>query len=428
MESSKILYLSYDGMTDPLGQSQVLPYLTGLAEKGWDITLVSFEKPERAAEQPSIAHSIAAAGITWKPMRYHKSPPVLSTLYDLQRLKKQIAAWQADAPFGLVHCRGYITALAGQWMKQTYGVKMVFDMRGFFADERVEGGLWNLKNPVYRAIYRFFKKKEREFLTGADYNICLTHKGASILQGWFKNEGGIPVKVIPCCVDMELFDPKKVSPAERESRLAGLGISSGRKVFAYLGSIGTWYMLNEMLDFFQSALQQFPNAVFLFITKESREQIFVKAAERGIPEQNLRVVSAQRQEVPKLLSIADASVFFIKPVFSKQASSPTKQGELMAMGIPVICNSGVGDTDHVIERYGAGCLVKDCTLAGYRQALHNWQQLMAQGFDAAAVRKGASEFFALPNGVMAYHEVYQAVLGRQAIVQSKQPSISQALN
>ena len=38
------LYLSYDGISDPLGQSQVLPYLKGLARLGHKIHLISFEK------------------------------------------------------------------------------------------------------------------------------------------------------------------------------------------------------------------------------------------------------------------------------------------------------------------------------------------------------------------------------------------------
>ena len=47
MELHRVLYVSYDGMTDPLGQSQVLPYILGLNKKGYQFTLVSFEKPER---------------------------------------------------------------------------------------------------------------------------------------------------------------------------------------------------------------------------------------------------------------------------------------------------------------------------------------------------------------------------------------------
>ena len=34
-------------MTDPLGQSQVLPYLIGLTKEGYQFTILSFEKKER---------------------------------------------------------------------------------------------------------------------------------------------------------------------------------------------------------------------------------------------------------------------------------------------------------------------------------------------------------------------------------------------
>ena len=47
----RALYISYDGMTDPLGRSQVLPYLQGLSERGHEITLLSCEKPARMAAE-----------------------------------------------------------------------------------------------------------------------------------------------------------------------------------------------------------------------------------------------------------------------------------------------------------------------------------------------------------------------------------------
>ena len=47
----KVLYLTYDGLTDPLGQSQILPYLKMLSTKGAEISIISFEKKQRFAEQ-----------------------------------------------------------------------------------------------------------------------------------------------------------------------------------------------------------------------------------------------------------------------------------------------------------------------------------------------------------------------------------------
>ena len=39
----KTLYLSYDGLTDPLGQSQVLPYIMGLGDKGFRFAIITFK-------------------------------------------------------------------------------------------------------------------------------------------------------------------------------------------------------------------------------------------------------------------------------------------------------------------------------------------------------------------------------------------------
>ena len=42
----QVLYISYDGMTDNLGQSQVIPYLIGLQKLGYSIHILSCEKPQ----------------------------------------------------------------------------------------------------------------------------------------------------------------------------------------------------------------------------------------------------------------------------------------------------------------------------------------------------------------------------------------------
>ena len=64
--------------------------------------------------------------------------------------------------FHIVHCRSYISALVGLAMKKQFGTKFIFDMRGFWADERIEGGIWKLSHPLYRLIYKFIKKQEKQ--------------------------------------------------------------------------------------------------------------------------------------------------------------------------------------------------------------------------------------------------------------------------
>ena len=83
-----ILFISYDGMTDPLGQSQVIPYLSGLTRYGYRFTILSCDKPEKyAANKNYVEELLHEASIKWVSIPYHKSPPVLSSIYDYQKLK-----------------------------------------------------------------------------------------------------------------------------------------------------------------------------------------------------------------------------------------------------------------------------------------------------------------------------------------------------
>ena len=50
----KTLYITRNGMCEPLGQSQVLAYLRGLS-KSYAYTLISFEKPEDLADGEELS-------------------------------------------------------------------------------------------------------------------------------------------------------------------------------------------------------------------------------------------------------------------------------------------------------------------------------------------------------------------------------------
>lgn len=410
--NKRILYISYDGMTDPLGQSQVLPYLTGLSGLGYVITLLSFEKKERFEQgKEAIDHICNQNGIKWQPQFYTKKPPVLSTVKDVRMMKKQAAILHKAERFDIVHCRSYISALAGIWMKKKFRTKFVFDMRGFWADERVDGGLWDIKKPLYNMIYRFFKKKEKDFLQTADHIVSLTHNAKNEILSWpYIDAQSTPIEVIPCCVDTELFDPARLTNNDLIAKKNELGIPLQSQVVSYIGSIGTWYMLDEMLDFFKVALHKKADSYFLVVTADEASVINKKAAAKGIPAERIIIRSAKRQEVPLYIAVSDRSLFFIKPAYSKKASSPTKQGEIMAMGKPVICNTGVGDTDLIVRDYQSGILVDAFTTDAYASALSADDQT-----DPVNIRKGALDFFSLNNGIKRYHHVYQAVLSHTTV-------------
>jgi glycosyltransferase involved in cell wall biosynthesis len=405
--SKQILYLSYDGMTDPLGQSQVLPYLIGLTKEGYTFHLISFEKQQRFEQHKEHIQKICDEnGIHWYPNKYSPSSPLISTVWDVMQMSKLAFSLHQKYKFEIVHCRSYISALVGLSLKKKKNVKFVFDMRGFWADERVDGGLWSLKHPVFKFVYNFFKKKEIQYFKKSDYTISLTHNGKNEIESWKELKNDLPkIQIIPCCVDLELFNQEKISFDQKNELRNKLNLKQDDFVLGYVGSIGTWYMLPEMLDYFKILKTENPKAKFLFVTGEKPSTIIDLAFEKNISKEDIIITSCLHKEVPLNISIFDTSIFFIRPTFSKKASSPTKQGEIMAMGIPLVCNSGVGDTDFVVEKYSAGKVIKEFNDEIYLKSIQTEIEI-----DKELIKQGAKEFYSLEAGVKKYLEVYKSLI------------------
>lgn len=403
----KVLFISYDGMTDPLGQSQVIPYLQGLSRQGYKVTLLSCEKKERFQRLSGNIQSVLdKSGIQWKTIFFTRRPPFLSKMYDVWHLKKTAAKLHQQEKFNFTHCRSYVSVEAGLYLYRRYKLPFLFDMRGFWVDERVDNGQWNLSNPFFKFFYNRYKKKEKIYFRDAHHIISLTWKGKDELI----NRYGVPaekITVIPCCVDLDHFDYKKIKPEEVQNKKAQLGIKNGDTVISYLGSLGGWYLVREMLDFFLEMKKMVPHAKFLFITQDPPDMIFKAAVESGADKNDIIVQPALRHEVPFYLSLSDRSIFFIKDAYSKRASSPTKQGEIMAMGIPLICND-IGDTGKIVEASKAGSLVREFKKDEYHKVVNQLESL--QSINREKIRNAAFEYYDLEKGVQRYSEVYKRMI------------------
>lgn len=403
----RVLFISIDGMTDPLGQSQVLPYLLALGQHGFAITIISCEKEHNFRQQEAdVRKRLAESGIEWRFCFYERRFPLLSQRGNLARLKA-LASAEANQHKGrlVAHCRSYLAALAGLHLKRKTGARFLFDMRGFWADERRDGGIWKPWNPIHNWLYRYFKNKELQMLREADFVITLTEKSRRLVCDWVV--AAERSAVIPCCADLDHFHPK--AGAGKEQLKKNLGIAAPSFVWGYLGSLGTWYMLEEMLDFFEAYLKQNSDGVFLFITPDEPEAINRQARARNIPADRIIIRHATRQEVPAYISVFDAGLFFIRPTFSKLASSPTKMAEILACGIPVVTNSGVGDTDNIILSSGCGLVVQDFTPAAYEQVFNRMYEVVSRPPDF--FRDAALQHFALEKGVDTYQKIYRKLCG-----------------
>jgi len=203
--NKKVLFISYDGMTDPLGQSQVIPYLTGLNDKGYSITILSFEKKEKMRQLGSFINDLLHKNnIQWVPLQFHRTPKILSKIWDVWQMRYTARRIHRKNKYDLVHCRSYIAAGIGLELKKKTGVKFLFDMRGFWADEKADGGNWSKTHFFWKRVYDYYKKLEKKLISGADHIIVLTNAGKKEIQRWSFYNANVPVTVIPCCADNSL--------------------------------------------------------------------------------------------------------------------------------------------------------------------------------------------------------------------------------
>lgn len=403
--SKSTLFITFDGLTDPLGQSQILPYLCGVSQNGFQITVISCEKKHRIEkEKHKIQDLLKNYPITWKYILYDEEGGALSRFNYIRQIKRLAFSLHEEKHFSLVHCRSYLASLIGLQLKRKYRVPFLFDMRGFWADERLDGGIWKKENWLQKWFYNYFKKKEKQFLIQADAIVSLTHAGVEELSKLYGRDIIIgKTTVIPCCTNTALFHKDHIGTSEINIP----GLSNDDELLVYSGSIGTWYYTKEMIDCVLVWKKTIPKLKLLILTKD--EAALDEILKNYTPAQQQIILhsSADYRDMPKYLSKAKASIFFIKPAYSKIASSPTKMAECWAMNLPIITNAGIGDNDLYFNKHQGGVLINNFTAEDYQRALTNYLKLKEQHINYRAI---ALNYFDTQMAVEKYTAIYNSLV------------------
>ena len=410
----KTLYLCYFGLREPLVQTQVLSYLRQIRKGGAKVSLLTFEpnpKENWTTEQIEIEREkLLQEGIDWHFLTYHKRPTVPATLYDLlcgvYFTSKFIRREKVDVLHARVQLPTLIGALARKFSRTK--PKLIFDIRGFFPEEYTDGGLWKENGWLYKMV----KRNEKWLLKEADGFVVLTEKARQILFPESAETGfdkyGRPVEVIPCCVDLSRFGTaNETSRAEIRKKYK----LENRQVITYTGSLGSWYLADEMADLMQTARDRDSSTFALILTQSAPELMVERLKERGFGDEDFLVTKIPHGEIPKYLSAADIALSFIKPCFSKLSSSPTKIAEYLASGIPIITNRGVGDVAEVIEKHQTGAVVDDFSRESYIESLRKISELrQTTDLHKNCVKSAKEEFDLEEVGGSKYRFLYERLL------------------
>lgn len=401
-----ILYITQNGITDHIGRSQVAPYILGLARVGYQLHVLSAEKPSNEKLIAYYQDQFDRLGVHWTRVTYRNRPPFLGQL--LTQWTMAFHAWNIvrSRGIGVVHCRSFPAAVIAYRLRKLMNIRFIFDFRDFYAD----GNMLKTRGLFWLA-YRYMKHLEGPMIRSASKVICLTRRAAEILNGWYMTdrEGqGAHFTVIPCCADFDLFDLSRISDADVELARQRAALRSEQFVLLYLGSLGPDYLLPQMIALFRQVMAVRSDAVFLFVCNNGKDLVEIECDAQGVGRDKIRFVSADRDEVPALISLANMSVVFIRADLSKAGCSPTKLAELFACNVPVIANAGVGDMDDILNLEENGSvIVKDFSDAELREAV---KKVIACKTAGRVNIRHNSRRFSLEQGISLYARSYAELL------------------
>lgn len=402
----KTLYISYFGAMKPLVQTQVIPYLRQLAEVGVDVTLITFEEAlsdpiEEARRRAIIRRDLDSAAISWYPLRYHKRPSLLATGFDVVVGAALGAFLVHRHQIDVIHARSHFAGVMALAIQRLWGTRILFDMRGSAAEEYVDAGRWRQGGIPYRLT----KFAERELFKRSDAIVFLTRRIRSLLLDREPSlrRPNLHIEVIPCCADLARF-----SNEDGKETRAQLGLTD-KNVLIYAGSTGSWYKMEEMVAFARLACVRDEKFHFLVLTHTPAAEIAAFMKKGDVPVERFTVLRVEPTDMPKYLATGNAAISFIEPCVSKIASSPTKIGEYLAAGLPVVSNTGIGDLDEIFAQARVGVLVDRFSASDYVTALTALELLAEEGpAMAARCRATAKLHFDLDTvGRMGYRRVYE---------------------
>ena len=396
----KVLYISHDGITDHIGQSQIAPYLLGISKFKISVFVLSVEKKVNKSLITSYRSVFSKNKINWSYYYYSDSLSFFS--FFLEIIFLSISAYKIikKNDIDTIHCRCYASTFVGLILKSIYprDLKLIFDIRDFWLDTRIETR--SIKFP-----YRFLKLLEKKLYLKSNAFITLTDRAQQIIKTKFKSEvEGKDFYVIPCCADFSLFDEKKIRQERRVEIKKKLLLSEKSFILGYLGSLGSDYLLEEMVQAFKALLNLKKDSIFLFISNNGKDEVIKAFKKAELDLDLLRFISINRTEVPEYLSLLDLSIIFIRPSESKAGCSPTKLAELFAMNIPVVVNKHVGDMDNLIS------LNKNCSSLvtiplSKKEIITNLKEVISLKNEYQKIRKNSLNF-SLETGIETYVSMY----------------------
>ena len=392
-QNPRVLYIASSGIAEPLIVSQVLRYLKQLSSTFEVCHLLTLER-NMPTDAQAIAEQLEQDGIFWQGLPSRRGLRAINLWREIYAGYRTGLKLINQHQLNLIHARSFIPGNIGLRLAKKTNAKLLYDMRGFWAEEkRVKGTIKS------NWMFRRAEAMENRLFNQADALVSLTEAGKRKLLS-----DGIqtPFHIIPCCADTNLFRPlDQPSPIENQSSL--------RLIAA--GSLGASYLPTGIFGLLKAAAEVDDSASLQLLTRSDQTVIRQIAEEVDCDWSRVKITSTGPDQVVDYLNQANVGLCMNSPSVAKLATSPTKLAEYLACGLPVIANANsIGDVGEILEQYRVGVIVDDFSPVGFKQAIAELRELLADPELSARCRQTAVEHFSVDVAVKRYAEAYRQLL------------------
>lgn len=314
-------YLSFDSVTEGVGRSQITPYVAALAQQGMQIVLHTFEKHEPSVDDRTRLETL---GVDWKPHPFGGFGPAAGA----KRVVR--GAWFLRGA-DLVHARGDLPAAAASIHRAPW----IWDMRSMWTDQRIALGALKPGSPEERVLRVIERRSSRT----SSSIVVLARAAIGVMQDRFGGDVARKCSVVPTCVDLNRFSEKPLPPTEPIK-------------FLLLGTLNNYYDVPLMLRLVERFRRTLP------------AQLNVIAPARTVWTEELqaagaKITTAPPSSIPRNIHQhhVGLSVCRSNAGVSLRAAMPTKIGEFLASGRPVVANPGLGDMDEIVAEFRCGVVL-----------------------------------------------------------------------
>lgn len=392
------LYITRNGLLEPLGQSQVFAYLRGLSRE-YSITLITYEKADDWADEGRVAQAKAACaahGIRWLPQKFRSWPKIIAPALSMLRMSWLVLREVRSRRVELIHARSYIPAAVALLVSRLTGTPFIFDMRALWPEELITAGRLKRGSLLHQAIVAI----ERNCLRRSAAVVSLTHAAVKYLKSEYPSElENQRVEVIPTCADLERFD------LTREKNVCGY-------VHGCIGTVlSGWFRTSWLAAWCGAVSQSDHQATFDIVTRDDADLVRRSVDPSRLLGQRLRITPRRPDEMPDAVSRHTVSVmFYAGGEVSELGRSPTRMAEVLGSGIPVVANEGVGDVASIVRENRVGVILEGPEPLHIEKAIQELKELLIEDGLPERCRETAEKLFSLEAGTDAYRRIYESIL------------------